>query len=64
MFNDRFSSVLKEALSRQGTASLFSGPIQSEPPPDERCNQCIAVLCGVPLRVNSGLGSGLGSRAG
>ena len=37
MFNDQFASVLKEALGRQGTSSLFSGPIQSEPPPDVRC---------------------------
>ena len=37
MFNDQFSSVLKDALSRQGASSLFSGPIQADPPPDKRC---------------------------
>ncbi len=44
MFNDQFANVLKDALSRQGSASLFSGPIQSDPPPDKRCTA-------VPLRM-------------
>ena len=50
MFSDQFSNVLKDALSRQGTSSLFSGPIQSEPPPDRRCAHMpihsIAQQCG------------------
>jgi len=36
MFDSQFSSVLKDALSRQGTSSLFSGPIQAEAPKGER----------------------------
>ena len=37
LFNDQFANVLRDSLNRQGTGSLFTGPIQSEPPPDVRC---------------------------
>lgn len=36
LFDDQFASVLKGALEREGTGSLFNGPIQSEPPKQER----------------------------
>lgn len=37
LFSGQFAAVLQEALGREGTGSLFDGPMQSEPPKAERC---------------------------